>query len=541
MQFKHKNSGQQTPSFPADENDGIIALADLRLSTRYDDASAAIKSQIIHEQAYGQFAVLRYAAISTFILSTLSVFALWSSVSHAVLLIWFAVTNGISVSRHLAANIFTKQKPTGVSIDHWLRLVLFSTVSIALSWTALVWITWPIHDAKAISFIAFILAAIAFGSFAGLGFYVQAYLGAAGPLFIGLAIMFGHMASDSMLLATGISTAILFIGIGMVTSSLNATSVWRNTMVVLHEHQTLAHEHREKSAVLSATLHSIGDGIFTVDANRLITYINPAAEQLTGRSLQDMVGKTLNETMHLKNEAAHDNQMNLDFLCRQVHETMQIPGDLVLCNLHGQTISVEVTISPLYIADDLIDGYVITLHDVTSLRLLTRDLSYQALHDPLTGLLNRRGFESRLREALERKQSSNIDHSLCYIDLDHFKSVNDAYGHKAGDNALQHVVLIAQQYIRDSDSFGRLGGDEFAILFYGCNVERAEKIAEDICEAVAAHQFVSEQEKISVGISIGLIPMLATDTLDNLNHAADHACYQAKANGRGKVYTKLRS
>jgi diguanylate cyclase (GGDEF)-like protein/PAS domain S-box-containing protein len=541
LEIEHEKNGFPEQSRHAIDSDGYLALAELRLSTRYDDASDAIKNQIIHEQAYGQFAVLRYAAISTFVLSSLSLFALWSSVSHDVLLTWYAITNIISLSRHIVANLFTRIKPTGALIKYWLHLVLFGTVAIALSWCALVWITWPIHDTKAISFTVFILATVAFGSFAGLGFYVQAYWGAAGPLFIALAVMFAHLASDSIPLATGMLSVILFIGVGMLSSSVNVTRIWHNIMVLLHEHQTLASEHREKSAVLSTTLRSIGDGVFTIDANRIITYINPAAEQLTGQSLQNIVGKTLSTTLALKDENVPDRIVNLDFLCQQVRESVQVPGDLTMNNLHGKTISVEVTISPLHIADDLIDGYVITLHDVTSLRLLTRDLSRQALHDPLTGLLNRRGFESRVREAMDRKHTSNIDHCLCYIDLDHFKSINDTYGHKAGDETLQNVVSIAQKCIRDSDSFGRLGGDEFAILLYGCNLEKAQKIVSDICAAVAQHQFAYEHAKFSAGVSIGLVPMLTNDTVDSLNHAADSACYQAKANGRGQVHTGLRA
>jgi diguanylate cyclase (GGDEF)-like protein/PAS domain S-box-containing protein len=327
----------------------------------------------------------------------------------------------------------------------------------------------------------------------------------------------------------------------MLMSSLNATRLWRNTMVLLHEHQILAHEHREKSAVLSTTLRAIGDAVLTVDASRLITYINPAAEQLTGMSLQELAGKAINTVLLLADEAASDRVVNLDFLCGQVREPVQVPGDLVLTGSNGKAVSVEVTISPLHIADDLIDGYVITMHDITSLRLLARDLSRQALHDPLTGLLNRRGFESRLREALDRKRTSDTEHSLCYIDLDHFKSINDTHGHKAGDDALRHIVSVAQKCIRDSDSFGRVGGDEFAILFYGCNLEKAEKIASEICKSVGQHEFVCGNEKFSVGISVGLVSMLASDTLDTLNHAADHACYRAKANGRGQVYTAARA
>jgi len=540
LQIKTQNPARQTQATAPHESDGIITLADLRRTARYDTASDAIKNKILHEQAYGQFAVLRYAALNTFICSSLSLFALWPSVPHAVLLTWYAVTNAISIARHVYCKRFEKTKPTGTSIDRWLHMVLVGTVAIALSWCALIWITWSIQDTNAIAFVAFILAGIAFGAFAGLGLYVRAYLGAASPLFIGLAIMFGHLAAGSTLLASITVLSILVIGTGMLTASLNASNVWRNTLVLLHEHQSLEREHREKSAVLSATLHSIGDAVLTSDANGLVTYVNPAGERLLAHSLQDMVGKPLDACLLLKDENASDTELNLDSIYRRVREPILVPGELVLINARQDAISVEMRISPLYISENLINGYVITLHDITSLRMLTRDLSHQALHDPLTGLLNRRGFETRVREALARKQASEIDHSLCYIDLDYFKSVNDTYGHKAGDEVLQQVVHLAQKCIRDSDSFGRLGGDEFSILLYGCNLEKAGKIVGEICQTVARHQFMWDQKAFSIGVSIGLVPMLRNDTLTTLNHAADSACYQAKANGRGQVHMNPR-
>jgi diguanylate cyclase (GGDEF)-like protein/PAS domain S-box-containing protein len=522
------------------ENDGIIALADLNLEEHYDNASDAIKNKILHEQTYGQFAVLRYAALNTLIWSSLSLVALWPTVSLPILLTWYSVTNAISIVRHLFCRQFFKKKPTGAAIKNWLRFVLIATVSIALSWCALIWITWSIHDIKAISFIAFILAAIAFGSYAGLGLYIHAYLGAASPLFIGLAIMFGHMTSDSALVAIVTVATILIIGLGMLTNSRNASRIWRNTLVLMHEHQSLAREHHEKSAVLSTTLHSIGDGVLTIDANGFITYINPAAELLTGYTLQEVIGKQLGTSLRLNDEADGEKRINIDMLFMQVNESIKVPGELVLTNTRNDKISIEVTISPLYISEDVVNGYVITLHDVTSFRILTRDLSYQALHDPLTGLLNRRGFEVRIQEALVRKQTSEIEHSLCYIDLDYFKAVNDTYGHKAGDEVLLQVVRIAQKCIRDSDSFGRLGGDEFSILLYGCSLDKAEKIVEDICKSVANHVFSLEQKNFSVGVSIGLVPILRNDTSTSLHLAADSACYQAKAQGRGQVHTSSR-
>lgn len=534
----------------ASESDGLIALAELRLAGLFDRAPDAIKNKINHELAYGLFAVLRYAAINTLILSSLTLAVLWGSVAHPVLLAWYVATNAISLIRHVVSNMFSKANPTGASINYWLRLVLVATWAISLSWCALIWITWSNNDIQTIAFVAFILAAVAFGSYAGLGLYVQAYMSAAVPLFIGLAILFGHLALDSTILAAVTMAAILIIGMGMVASSINATHVWRNTMVLLHEHQALAREHREKSAVLSTTLHSIGDGVLTIDANGLITYINPAAERLTGCSLTDLVGKTLHPSLHLKNaadeagaanETGGERSVNLDILCRDIQESMLVPGDLVLTNALGNAISVEVRISPLYIAGHFLEGYVITLHDVTSLRLLARDLTYQAMHDPLTGLLNRRGFEARVHEALARMRTSDIQHSLCCIDLDYFKTINDSYGHKAGDSVLQQVVLIMGKCIRDSDSFGRIGGDEFSILLYGCTLDKAKKIVGEICQAVAQHQFTWNNERISIGVSIGLVSMLSNDSLDKLNHAADDACYQAKANGRGQFCVHLRT
>jgi diguanylate cyclase (GGDEF)-like protein len=165
-------------------------------------------------------------------------------------------------------------------------------------------------------------------------------------------------------------------------------------------------------------------------------------------------------------------------------------------------------------------------------------MTYQASHDPLTGLVNRREFERRLEEALEAAHGGG-HHVLCYLDLDRFKAVNDECGHVAGDGMLRELAGIFKEAVRDSDTVGRLGGDEFGILLVGCPVEKARQIADDVVRAVNDHRFVWKDKIFSVGVSVGLLEMTHESTsIEDIIGAADSACYVAKNQGtRVHVYS----
>jgi len=178
----------------------------------------------------------------------------------------------------------------------------------------------------------------------------------------------------------------------------------------------------------------------------------------------------------------------------------------------------------------------VMLHDVTEMRGLTRQMSYQAAHDALTGLVNRREFERRLEEAIESGHRGDGQHVLCYLDLDRFKLVNDTSGHLAGDSMLREVAKLLRDAVRDSDTVGRLGGDEFGILLVGCPLEKARQIADDVCRAVGDHRFVWRDKIFNIGASIGLVEISReSGTLEELLAAADTACYVAKRQGSGRV------
>ncbi len=178
-----------------------------------------------------------------------------------------------------------------------------------------------------------------------------------------------------------------------------------------------------------------------------------------------------------------------------------------------------------------------TLTDITAAHELSQQLSYDASHDPLTGLANRREFEIRLQRALEMTQATGALHAVCYLDLDRFKSVNDTCGHVAGDELLHQLGQVLQQKVRSADVVARLGGDEFAVLLHNCGPGDAVQVANNLLRAVAAFQFVWAQHTFTLGASIGVVIVNPHfRRLNQVMNAADTACYAAKDGGRNRVY-----
>src|SRR5690606_28357880 len=182
-------------------------------------------------------------------------------------------------------------------------------------------------------------------------------------------------------------------------------------------------------------------------------------------------------------------------------------------------------------------GAVMVCHDVSKETRLFRQLSYQASHDALTGLINRREFENRLVAALDKAYGQSGSHALLYFDLDQFKVVNDTFGHTAGDELLRQVSELVQANIRSTDVLARLGGDEFGILLERCTEERAIEVAEAIRSAVEAFRFTWQDAYTSVRCSIGIV-MVNKDTqsVASIMSSADVACYSAKDMGRNQVH-----
>ncbi len=281
------------------------------------------------------------------------------------------------------------------------------------------------------------------------------------------------------------------------------------------------------------TLDAMGESVITVDAEGRIDYINLAAETLLGQRFDQVMGKAFSEVATLVDET---DRRSLGDPVRKAlttggRVTMGRRAVLVPAGA-GPERSVEISVTPLRFDGKEILGLVLVLHDTSELRGLTRQMTYQASHDALTGLVNRREFERRLQEAMDSAQTGNVGHALCYLDLDRFKVVNDTCGHTAGDNMLREVASLIKEAVRDSDTVGRIGGDEFALLLVGCPLEKARQIADDVVRSVNDYRFVWKDKIFNIGVSIGLVEIGASGgAIEDIMNAADSACYVAKKQG----------
>jgi diguanylate cyclase (GGDEF)-like protein/PAS domain S-box-containing protein len=287
----------------------------------------------------------------------------------------------------------------------------------------------------------------------------------------------------------------------------------------------------------SLALDSLAEAIIATDKDGRITYMNPAAEQLTGSAAEAAAGKLLEEIVSLVDET--DRRLLSDPVNQALTSGAAVNLSrraLMLSRANGSERSIELSASPIRNSAREVVGAVVMLHDVTEMRGLTRQMSYQAAHDALTGLVNRREFERRLEEAIESGHRGDGQHVLCYLDLDRFKIVNDTSGHLAGDSMLREVAKLLRDAVRDSDTVGRIGGDEFGILLVGCPLDKARQIADDVTRAVGDHRFVWRDKIFNIGASIGLVEISReSGTLEELLAAADTACYVAKKQGSGRV------
>ena len=286
------------------------------------------------------------------------------------------------------------------------------------------------------------------------------------------------------------------------------------------------------------TLESISEGVITTDNEGRIDYMNQAAETMIGANRDDASGHKTGELFSLIDETDRRTLGDPVERCLSIRRRVNMGRRALLVSRDGKhEHSVELTASPIKGPGSSLSGAVVVIHDVSEIRGLTRQMSYQAAHDALTGLINRREFERRLEEAMDTAHAEDVVHILFYMDLDRFKAVNDSCGHTAGDSMLREVAGLIKEQVRDSDYVGRLGGDEFGTILIGCPIDKARQIAADICDAVANYRFVWQDKIFNIGISIGVVEIThASGSLQDLISAADSACYVAKQRGRGQVH-----
>ncbi len=283
-------------------------------------------------------------------------------------------------------------------------------------------------------------------------------------------------------------------------------------------------------------LASISDGVITVDSNQNITYLNPAAEFHTGWTKSESEGAPLAQVFQVMNESRQGADADPAAERMSEPDAARLERRVVLIGRNGQEQHIDHSKAPIRDALGNVVGTVLTFRDVTAERELEQQLSHQANHDSLTGLVNRREFERRLARALQSAQPSD-PHALIYIDLDHFKVVNDTCGHVAGDELLRQLATLMRLRIRTRDTFARLGGDEFGVLLEHCPRNEALQIAQTLRKLAQGFHFGWQGRSFTMTLSIGVVSIADVwESSTSILCAADSACYAAKGLGRNCVF-----
>lgn len=273
--------------------------------------------------------------------------------------------------------------------------------------------------------------------------------------------------------------------------------------------------------------------LMTIDREGSIVSVNRFGARQLGYSVEELIGQPASSIYASEHWATSWNKIQE---CFRDHETI---NEWEVCKLRkdGSRLWVRQTARAIEHPTDGITLLSVS-EDITKVRDLHERLSYEATHDSLTGLLNRRAFDQRLKQSLERLTADGTGHVLCYIDLDQFKLINDTRGHLAGDELLRRLAEVLRQHFRRTDTFARLGGDEFGVIMEGCSLERGVDTMETLRRAIADLTFRWKNgDNFSTSASIGVVAV--TDPRIDINTLlsnVDTACYIAKEGGRNRVH-----
>lgn len=305
------------------------------------------------------------------------------------------------------------------------------------------------------------------------------------------------------------------------------------------DHQALF-QARELAEV---TFEAIGEGVIRVDADGRITEANSAAQSLVGLAPLSpggglsLIGQAFGDMIQFFDPDREERMPDPMQDVLHTGERVRVPIFTRLRRRDGAFISIVDSISPIHDEDGGVRGAVFVFQDISEARRMTDELVHQASHDALTGLPNRRGFEESLARAWKRVRTSLLPAFVMYLDLDHFKIINDTCGHSAGDELLRQIALSFRSMLRETDVLARLGGDEFAAIVMSKDIEGAETVAAKFIRAAGDLGFTFEGRSYAVGVSLGIAaldPQLES-TEAALMHA-DAALYVAKDAGRNRYH-----
>lgn len=289
---------------------------------------------------------------------------------------------------------------------------------------------------------------------------------------------------------------------------------------------------RESRKKFSTLYNDAPSMFFSLDNEGRIVSVNQFGARYLGYKTDELIGRDLIDTLIFDADQARARERlnaclsNPDSLFRWEVRKKHKSGHIIWARETAHVIDINDRREILVVCDDISEN-----------QRLAQQLEYQATHDALTRLVNRREFEKRLKRLLKSRAVGKADHAACYLDLDNFKIINDTCGHVAGDAMLKQLSELLAASVRGRDTLARLGGDEFGILIENCSLTQAYDVAKKILSVVQGFRFAWGENKFSVGVSIGLAPINETSgNVTDVLSAADSACYVAKDKGRNRIH-----
>ena len=289
---------------------------------------------------------------------------------------------------------------------------------------------------------------------------------------------------------------------------------------------------------LSSILASVGDGVYGVDTEGHITFINPAAKEILGFTDEmQLIGQFAHDVFHYALEDGKDNPKATCHLQQAYAAGNELKSwETIFWHQSGKPVPTECTVFPLH-TEDKLEGSVVAFRNITERKILETELLWQANHDTLTKLPNRNFFETELENEVKRTKRNKQISALLYIDLDRFKYINDTAGHIAGDQLLMEISSQLHARLRDADVLARLGGDEFAIILRNINKDDVYKASEGFRQILEDYTFIYQERSYNVNGSIGAA--LIDEHIDSPGDVlanADIACHVAKSRGRNQSH-----
>ena len=543
-----------------------------------EDAQALFAKQV--EVLFDQTTV---ALAATLVAAPILVSMFWDAAPRGPLIAWSALFLLVTAARYALVHAYRRSPKTPHETRRWLVMFLVGVTASGALWGATMIFLVPDESIIHGGFATLWICGLSAGAVAALSALKSAYFAFSLPALVPSALYL-LTRNDSMLVSMGGAELLFLAFVTLNALRMHRTlrdgfrlqlenndlitrldeqrasveelnieleeRVQERTTELATVNQQLKEDIAERQRIERAlfaekeqaqvTLHSIGDAVISTDSDGIVNYLNPVAEALTGWTLDEARGQSLSTVFRVIDEQTRAPISDPVARCLEAGSIQELDDNAILLCRDGREHAVKDSVAPIRGYDGVVSGVVVVFSDVTEARRLAQELAHQATHDALTGLVNRRQFEQRLRHALDTAQSQSEEHVLCYLDLDQFKIINDTCGHVAGDVLLRQLADRLLDCVRKSDTLSRLGGDEFGVLMEYCTLAQGQRAAAALRDAIREFRFLWEGRSFKVGVSIGLVSITKeSEGITAVLRAADSACYAAKEAGRDRIHVYL--